>query len=99
MKAGYCSPTGGHHARKHAAKHFKLNWVELDERHRLVLETHEEGKLSSDEYLVGWCPLRSESVIAMGSSRASVRVIRTDEELMIATTVSQFLVMEHNRGK
>ena len=42
-----------HHARKRAAKHFQLNWTETDERHRLVFETHEEGKLSFDEYL-GW---------------------------------------------
>ena len=42
-----------HHARKRAAKHFKLNWAEMDERHRLVFETHEDGKLSFEEYL-GW---------------------------------------------
>ena len=42
-----------HLARKRAAKHFKLNWAEMDERHRLVFETHEEGKLSYEEYL-GW---------------------------------------------
>ena len=40
-----------HLARKRAAKHFKLNWAEMDERHRLVFETHEEGKLSFEEYL------------------------------------------------
>jgi putative hydrolase of the HAD superfamily len=42
-----------HLARKRAAKHFKLNWAEMDKRHRLVFETHEEGKLSFEEYL-GW---------------------------------------------
>jgi len=42
-----------HLARKRAAKHFKLNWAEMDQRHRLVFETHEEGKLSFAEYL-GW---------------------------------------------
>jgi putative hydrolase of the HAD superfamily len=40
-----------HLARKRAAKHFKLNWAEMDQRHRLVFETHEEGKLSFEEYL------------------------------------------------
>jgi putative hydrolase of the HAD superfamily len=40
-----------HHARRRAAKHFKLNWADMDERHRLVFETHEEGKLSFEEYL------------------------------------------------
>lgn len=42
-----------HLARKRSAKHFKLNWVEMDERHRFVFETHEEGRLSFEEYL-GW---------------------------------------------
>lgn len=42
-----------HLARKRSAKHFKLNWEEMDQRHRLVFETHEEGKLSFEEYL-GW---------------------------------------------
>jgi putative hydrolase of the HAD superfamily len=40
-----------HLARRRAAKHFKLDWAEMDQRHRLVFETHEEGKLSFDEYL------------------------------------------------
>jgi putative hydrolase of the HAD superfamily len=30
-----------------------MNWAEMDERHRLVFETHEEGKLSFEDYL-GW---------------------------------------------
>jgi putative hydrolase of the HAD superfamily len=42
-----------HLARKRAAKHFKLNWATMDERHRLVFETHEEGLLTFEEYL-GW---------------------------------------------
>ncbi len=42
-----------HLARKQAARHFKLNWEDMDQRHRLVFETHEEGKLSFEEYL-GW---------------------------------------------
>jgi putative hydrolase of the HAD superfamily len=42
-----------HVERKRVAKHFKLDWAEMDERHRLVFETHEEGKLSFEEYL-GW---------------------------------------------
>jgi len=42
-----------HLARKRAAKNFNLNWREMDERHRLVFETHEEGKLSFEEY-IGW---------------------------------------------
>jgi len=40
-----------HLARKRAAKHFKLGWAEMDERHRLNFEVHEEGKLSFDDYL------------------------------------------------
>jgi putative hydrolase of the HAD superfamily len=42
-----------HLARKRAAKNFNLKWAEMDEGHRLVFETHEEGKLSFEEYL-GW---------------------------------------------
>jgi len=42
-----------HLARRRAARHFNLNWAEMDQRHRLVFETHEEGKLSFEEYL-GW---------------------------------------------
>src|SRR5208283_4100944 len=41
------------HARRRAAKNFKLPWAEMEERHRLVFETHEEGKLTFEEYL-GW---------------------------------------------
>src|ERR1035438_9395987 len=40
-----------HFARRRAAKHFKLNWVEMQERHGLNFETHEEGKISLKEYL------------------------------------------------
>ena len=42
-----------HLARKRAAQHFNLIWAEMDQRHRLVFETHEEGKLTLEEYL-GW---------------------------------------------
>jgi putative hydrolase of the HAD superfamily len=40
-----------HHARRRAAKNFQLPWAEMEERHRLVFETHEEGKLTFEEYL------------------------------------------------
>ena len=42
-----------HHARRRAAKNFQLPWAEMEGRHRLVFETHEEGKLTFEEYL-GW---------------------------------------------
>jgi putative hydrolase of the HAD superfamily len=42
-----------HHARKRAAKHFKLNWVEMEQRHSLNFNIYEEGKLTLEEYL-GW---------------------------------------------
>jgi putative hydrolase of the HAD superfamily len=42
-----------HLARRRAAKHFKLVWSQMEARHRLVFETHEEGKLTFEEYL-GW---------------------------------------------
>ena len=40
-----------HHARKQAAANFKLDWAEMQERHALTFETHEEGKLSFEDYL------------------------------------------------
>ncbi len=40
-----------HHARRRAAKNFKLGWAEMEERHRLTFEIHEEGKLTFQEYL------------------------------------------------
>ena len=42
-----------HLARRRAAKNFKLPRAEMEERHRLVFETHEEGKLTFEDYL-GW---------------------------------------------
>ena len=42
-----------HLARRRAAAKFDLNWGEMEERHRLVFETHELGKLTFEEYL-GW---------------------------------------------
>ena len=40
-----------HHARKRAATKFKLEWAEMDERHRLNFSTFEEGKLTLQDYL------------------------------------------------
>lgn len=40
-----------HHSRQLAAETFQLDFVELDERHHLIYDTYEEGKLSLDEYL------------------------------------------------
>jgi len=40
-----------HHARRRAAKNFKLDWTEMEDRHRLTFETHEEGKITFEEYL------------------------------------------------
>ena len=40
-----------HHARKRAATHFKLTWADIEERHHLIFDTYEEGKLSLEEYL------------------------------------------------
>jgi putative hydrolase of the HAD superfamily len=40
-----------HHARRRAAKHFKLKWTEMEERHALNFETHEEGRMTFAEYL------------------------------------------------
>jgi len=40
-----------HLARRRAVEHFNLNWDEMEKRHRLTFEIHEEGKLSFEEYL------------------------------------------------
>jgi putative hydrolase of the HAD superfamily len=40
-----------HRARKRAAAHFRLNWAEMQERHELNFETHEEDKTRFKEYL------------------------------------------------
>jgi putative hydrolase of the HAD superfamily len=42
-----------HHARKRAAKHFKLDWAEMQERHSLNFNIYETDKLTLQEYL-GW---------------------------------------------
>jgi putative hydrolase of the HAD superfamily len=42
-----------HLARRRAAKHFKLNWAEMDQRHSLNFNIYEEDKLTLEEYL-GW---------------------------------------------
>jgi putative hydrolase of the HAD superfamily len=39
------------HARKRAATNFKLEWAEMEERHRLNFNIYEEGKLTLEEYL------------------------------------------------
>jgi HAD superfamily hydrolase (TIGR01509 family) len=39
------------HARRRAAKAFKLDGAEMEERHHTTFETYEEGKLTLDDYL------------------------------------------------
>jgi putative hydrolase of the HAD superfamily len=39
------------YARKRAAAYFKLEFGEIEERHHLIFETYEEGKLALGEYL------------------------------------------------
>ena len=40
-----------HHARKRAARNFKLEWAEMESRHHLTFESYEDGKLTLEEYL------------------------------------------------
>jgi putative hydrolase of the HAD superfamily len=40
-----------HHARKRAARNFKLQWPEMESRHHLTFESYEDGKLTLEEYL------------------------------------------------
>jgi putative hydrolase of the HAD superfamily len=39
------------HARRRAVKEFKLDWAEMEVRHCLTFEIHEQGRLTFDEYL------------------------------------------------
>ena len=41
----------GHHSRLRAAEHFGLDFDEFNERHLLVFDTYESGKMSLKEYL------------------------------------------------
>lgn len=40
-----------HLARRRAAKNFKLEWAEMENRHYLTFEIFEEGRITLDEYL------------------------------------------------
>ena len=40
-----------HLARKRAAAHFKLDWAEMEDRHHLIFEIYEQGKITLEEYL------------------------------------------------
>jgi putative hydrolase of the HAD superfamily len=40
-----------HHARKRAARNFKLELADMEDRHHLTFDTYEEGKLLLEEYL------------------------------------------------
>jgi putative hydrolase of the HAD superfamily len=40
-----------HLARKRAAAHFKLDRAEMEDRHRLIFEIYEQGKITLEEYL------------------------------------------------
>lgn len=40
-----------HRARRRAAKHFKLAWAEMEDRHDMNFAVYEEGKLTLDDYL------------------------------------------------
>ncbi|HEX7476630.1 MAG TPA: HAD family hydrolase [Polyangiales bacterium] len=40
-----------HRARRRAATHFRIEFAELDKRHRLTFETYEAGRLTLEQYL------------------------------------------------
>jgi len=40
-----------HHTRRRAVKHFQLDWAEMEQRHGLNFETHEQDKVTFKEYL------------------------------------------------
>jgi putative hydrolase of the HAD superfamily len=40
-----------HIARRKVAKHFNLDWAEMEKLHRMAFEIHEQGKITLQEYL------------------------------------------------
>jgi len=40
-----------HHARRRAAKAFRLDWSEMEDRHHIMFATYEEGRLTLEDYL------------------------------------------------
>jgi hypothetical protein len=42
-----------HQEQRRAARHFKLEWADMEERHFLNFESHEEGRLALAECFVG----------------------------------------------
>jgi hypothetical protein len=63
-----------HHARKRAAKHFKLEWGEMEKRHSLNFATYEEGKLTLEEYLeAAWSSTESDRSRGLSSSASCWR--------------------------
>lgn len=40
-----------HHARKRAATKFKINFADMENRHRIIFEIYEKGKLTLNDYL------------------------------------------------
>ena len=59
-----------HLARKRAAKHFKLEWADMEARHQLTFEVFEVGRLTLEEYLT-WLSSTKNGVsraISFGSS-------------------------------
>jgi putative hydrolase of the HAD superfamily len=41
----------GHLARRRAAKHFGLKWDDVERRHHMAFEAHEEGRLTLEQHL------------------------------------------------
>ena len=66
-----------HHARKRAAKHFKLELAEMEDRHHLTFDTYEEGKLTLRRIFRPGGVLRGAAVYSGSVSALHVRAIET----------------------
>ena len=76
MSAGSCSPTGGITApAERAANAFKLEWAEMEDRHRLTFETYEEGSSRWSSTWTWW-----SSTAGDRSARARFRVSCSSNE-------------------
>ncbi len=57
-----------HHARERAAAEFKLDYAEMDARHRAVFASYEEGKVTLDAYL-DWTVFHEERAFSRDDVR------------------------------
>jgi putative hydrolase of the HAD superfamily len=66
-----------HHARRRAARNFKLKWAEMEDRHHLTFDTYEEGKTHAGRIFRPGGLLPKAAVHPGAVSELHVRAIET----------------------